>query len=66
MSQQPTSRWRPGKKAVAAIVGIGLQFVPWLDSDTKAEITKLVMAFILGQGVADFGKERAALEAGKG
>jgi hypothetical protein len=59
------SRWRPGKKTIAALVGIGLQFLPWIDADTKAEVTKLVIGFIVGQGVADAGKERALIEAGK-
>lgn len=58
------SHWwdRIPKKLIVFVVGLGVQLLP-IDSDTKHEITKAVGAFLLGQGIADFGKEKAKVEA---
>jgi hypothetical protein len=50
------------KKLIALVVGGAVQLLP-LASDTKHEITKVVLAYLLGQGLADVGKERAKIEA---
>jgi hypothetical protein len=53
------------KKLIVFGVGAVVQLLPWLDQDTKHEITKVVGGFLLGQGIADFGKERAKIEAAR-
>lgn len=55
-------RWAPGKKVVAALVGVGVQLLPYFSPETKEEIGKLVIGFIVGQGIADAGKEKALIE----
>jgi hypothetical protein len=55
-------RWMPGKKMVAALVGIGVQLIPNISVDLKDEIRNIVVGFIVGQGIADMGKERALIE----
>lgn len=54
------------KKFVAMIVGlvmsIATKYVPGLDEETTYQIVGLVIAYILGQGVADAGKEKAKIE----
>lgn len=55
-------RWAPGKKAVAALVGVAVQFIPHVSDDLKNEIRNIVIGFIVGQGIADAGKEKALIE----
>ena len=50
------------KKLTVLLLGAVVQLLPFLDQDTKNEITKWGAAYIIGQGVADFGKERAKIE----
>ena len=57
-------RWAPGKKALAALVGIGVQLIPNISADLKDEIRNIVIGFIVGQGIADAGKEKALIERG--
>lgn len=55
-------RFVPGKKMLAAVVGIAVQFIPGLSADAKDEVRNILIGYIIGQGVADMGKERAAVE----
>jgi hypothetical protein len=55
-------RFAPGKKMLAAAVGIAVQFIPGLSEDSKNEVRNILIGFIVGQGIADAGKERAAGE----
>jgi hypothetical protein len=50
------------KKLIALIVGGVVQLLP-IDADTKHEVTKIVLGFLIGQGLADVGKERAKVAA---
>jgi hypothetical protein len=45
------------KKLIALAIGAGVQLLPF-DQDTKHQIAQIVMAFLVGQGIADHGKER--------
>lgn len=55
------------KKFVAMLVGVIVVIVGKagfdVDQTTIAEIVGLIVAFIVGQGVADAGKEKAKIEA---
>jgi len=55
---------RVPKKAIVFVVGVILQIIPdrFIDQTTKNEITKVTAGYLLGQGIADFGKERAKIE----
>lgn len=55
-------RWAPGKKVLAALVGVGVQLIPGISNDLKDEIRNIVIGFIVGQGIADAGKEKALIE----
>lgn len=57
-------RWwdRIPKKLIVLVVGLVVHALP-LDSSTKTDITATVAAYLLGQGIADHGKERAKVEA---
>jgi len=55
-------RFAPGKKMAAAAVAIAVQFIPAISQDAKDEIRNVLVAFIIGQGIADAGKERAQIE----
>lgn len=60
MSETPAPWYRrfvPGKKMIAAAVGVAVQFIPGISSDAKNEIRTLLVGYILGQGLADLGKE---------
>lgn len=50
------------KKIAAVVVGGIVQTLP-LDHDTKINLTALLVTYILGQGVADAGKEKAKIQA---
>ena len=50
-----------GKKTTAALLGVALQFLP-ISSEAKERLTEVCMAFLVGQGVADLGKERVKEE----
>ena len=50
------------KKLTVLVVAAVIQVVPFLDEDTKRELTKLAAGYIVGQGIADWGKERAKIE----
>lgn len=53
------------KKFVAALVGAVVLFAGsllGLDADTQTQITGLIVVYILGQSVADIGKEKAKIE----
>ena len=56
------------KKAIAMIVGLVVSFAAkyWLQLPTEelAAVLSPVLAYILGQGVADVGKEKARIEQG--
>lgn len=61
--------WIEGhKKATAAIIAALVNLIPdrYLADDQKDTLSKLAMAFIVGQGAADFGKERAKVELAAG
>lgn len=61
--------WVDGhKKATAAILGALVALVPdrYLDDSHKQLVVELAMSFILGQGAADFGKEKAKVEVAAG
>jgi hypothetical protein len=49
------------KKIVATVIGAAVQLLPdrYLDRDAKTKITEMLMVFVVGQGVADHGKEAA-------
>ncbi len=55
------------KKFQAALVGLALvlleQVVPGSSALPVSEAVGLLAAYIIGQGLADFGKERAKIEA---
>jgi hypothetical protein len=57
------------KKLIAMIVGLILLIVrsvwPELAEMETTEIVQLIGAYIIGQGVADHGKEKAKIEAQK-
>lgn len=66
MSDTPSPWYRrliPGKKMIAAAAAIAVQFIPYLSQDAKEEVRNIVIGFIVGQGIADAGKERALVEA---
>jgi hypothetical protein len=50
------------KKLTALVVGGLVQLLP-IPADTKHEITKVVLGYLLGQGMADWGKEKAKVVA---
>jgi hypothetical protein len=52
------------KKLVVFFIGAAVQLLPLPDA-IKAEITKVAAGFLIGQGLADIGKERAKIEAAK-
>lgn len=56
------------KKFQALLVGLIVlllqQYIPGVDEAKATEIVALVVAYIIGQGLADFGKEKAKLERG--
>lgn len=56
-------RWwsKVPKKITAGVIGVLVQLLPIPDG-FKERIAELAMAFILGQGIADAGKERAKIE----
>lgn len=61
--------WIDGhKKATAAIIAALVNLVPdrYVAADQKDALTKLAIAFVVGQGAADFGKERAKVEVAAG
>jgi uncharacterized protein involved in cysteine biosynthesis len=49
------------KKFWAAVVGVVVimvtNFIPEIDETALTEIVTLIVAYIVGQGLADFGKE---------
>ena len=49
---------------VAIIVAVGGKFGLDLNTETVISIVGPLMGFVLGQGLADFGKEKAKIEAG--
>lgn len=53
------------KKLTAAIVALLFALVPdtVLSEDTKREAMAVLLTYILGQGIADHGKEAAKIEA---
>lgn len=55
------------KKFQALLVGLLVllvqQYIPGLDETKATEVVALVVAYIIGQGLADFGKEKAKVEA---
>jgi hypothetical protein len=53
------------KKLTVTIVGALVDLVPdkYLPQDQKLAMTATLMAFILGQGIADHGKEAAKIQA---
>jgi len=55
------------KKLTATIVGAAIALVPdtALDPDRKKWVVELVMAYLVGQGIADNGKEAAKIQAEK-
>lgn len=53
------------KKLTALVVGTAVQLLP-VSQDLKEEISKLVIGFLIGQGIADAGKEKALLADKKG
>jgi hypothetical protein len=61
MGRSIFKRYAIGKKVVAAVVGIAVQFLP-VDEDTRHKIAEIAIGFIVGQGIADWGKERAKVE----
>jgi uncharacterized membrane protein YoaK (UPF0700 family) len=54
------------KKFQAALVGliatIAIQVVPGLEEIDVRELLAPILAYILGQGLADFGKSKAKIE----
>ena len=56
------------KKAIAMIVGLVVSFAAkyglQLPTEELAAVLSPVLAYILGQGVADVGKEKARIEQG--
>jgi hypothetical protein len=50
------------KKLIVLVVGVAVQALP-ISSDAKQHITAAVAAYLLGQGLADVGKERAKIAA---
>lgn len=50
------------KKLIVLAVGLAVQALP-LDQDSKHRITAAVAAYLIGQGLADVGKEKAKVEA---
>lgn len=57
-------RWwdRIPKKLIVFVVTGVVQLLP-IDADTKHELVKAAAAYLLGQGLADWGKERAKIAA---
>lgn len=55
------------KKFQALVVGLLVllvqQYIPGLDEAKTTEVVALIVAYIIGQGLADFGKEKAKVEA---
>jgi uncharacterized protein involved in cysteine biosynthesis len=51
---------------VGLIVVIVQQYIPGLDETKALEVVGLISAYILGQGFADWGKEKAKIEADRG
>ena len=55
-----------GKKAIAAILGCGLMFIfdvlGYRNEESIEAIKQLLIAYILGQGVADLGKSAKQVE----
>jgi len=49
------------KKFQAAIAGVIVvivsNYIPAIDPDALTEIVALIIAYVIGQGLADFGKE---------
>lgn len=54
------------KKAVATMVGVLLTIVAKtglvLPEDSVTEIVQVIMAYVIGQGIADHGKEKVIAE----
>jgi len=57
-------RWwdRIPKKLIVFVVTVVVQALP-IDQDAKHNLTAAAAAFLLGQGIADAGKERAKIAA---
>jgi hypothetical protein len=55
---------RVPKKIVVFVIGFVVQLLP-VSTDLKHEIVKIAAGFLIGQGLADMGKERAKIEAAK-
>lgn len=54
------------KKITAGLLGVGVALIPerYVDVERRRELVELVIAFLVGQGLADIGKERAKAEQG--
>jgi hypothetical protein len=50
---------------IAALVWLGGKVGLHVDTETMAGIVGPIVAYVLGQGMADFGKEKALAEASK-
>ena len=54
------------KKFQAAIIGVLVailsHYVPGLPEDAANQVLTVIVAYIVGQGLADMGKERAKIE----
>lgn len=52
------------KKLTATIVGLAVAAIPekFLDDAAKTRLAAVLVAYILGQGLADVGKEKAKVE----
>lgn len=54
---------------ITMIAMLAAHFTPLTEEQVTAFVehaTQLVMAYVIGQGIADHGKEKAKVEAGKG
>jgi hypothetical protein len=59
--------WCAGhKKLTMALVGAAVALIPTtvLDDDRKKWVVELVIAYLVGQGIADNGKEAAKIQKG--
>lgn len=60
-------RWiRSHRKLTATILGAAVQFVPGIDDETKRTLAAVLISYVVGQGVADVGKEKAKIEIAAG
>jgi hypothetical protein len=54
------------KKFQAALIGLAVvvvkHFLPDLDETSVQQILAVLLAYIIGQGIADHGKEKAKIE----